>query len=527
MFLPLDSFMFRFPYHSTKSHKLTNPEAISYLNTIARTDKAKATVAASTGRNLRSCSQPPSAATASSIVKISKKTLIRKRTIASPSPLQQSIILLPIEETQSARPAAGPSSIHEPEALPYIPDLTPSRSPSPSQHIRSPSPAHSTQSCPTDFTITRHAIPSYQLNPSPALQFPSFAAEDNLPDSRYNSLTRSPSPTLETPSSLPSTSQNSNLETPFPSDPSSPINTFPGSPSIIPAHRMTTLATGRAAMPAPGLNRAPKTFDGSEDDIADFLKLFENCADDAQLPDKEKEQIITEDEHDRYYWFGFHKDTRKILEQRLTTTIPDHPRSKAYRSTDVFRAGKYLFDVDTFDRNPPEGFAPPDSESKPQGGTSESKPQGGSVEVMTRTVTLPDTPTSAPVSHNMEDLLLRIRSLNVRELEYAATYAKIQAASPITVDLLKQPYGTVNSAMTTTVFSLSTPGTTTQAQQVCQGTPPDFRPELSLASSTLWKRFRAGFTLNTFVDSCGQRVGGLVGDNGRLVEDICTYSHSA
>ncbi|KIJ34594.1 hypothetical protein M422DRAFT_263378 [Sphaerobolus stellatus SS14] len=135
-----------------------------------------------------------------------------------------------------------------------------------------------------------------------------------------------------------------------------------------------------------------------------------------------------EDEHDRYYWFGFHKDTHKILEQRLTTTIPDHPRSKAYKSTDVFRASKYLFDVDTFDRNPHEGFVLPDSESKPQ---------GGSVEVMTRTVTLPDTP----------------MSLNVREPEYAATYAKIQAASPITADLLKQPYGTVNSAMMTTVFS--------------------------------------------------------------------------
>ncbi|KIJ50468.1 hypothetical protein M422DRAFT_245754 [Sphaerobolus stellatus SS14] len=65
-----------------------------------------------------------------------------------------------------------------------------------------------------------------------------------------------------------------------------------------------------------------------------------------------------------------------------------------------------------------------------------------------------------------------------------------------------------------------------------RGTPPDFRPEpfrpeLSLASSTLWKRFRTGFTLNTFVDSCGRRVGDLVGDNGCLVEDICAYSHSA
>ncbi|KIJ55876.1 hypothetical protein M422DRAFT_239030 [Sphaerobolus stellatus SS14] len=380
--------------------------------------------------------------------------------------------------------------MHEPEALPYIPDQTPSRSPSPSQRTHSPSPAHSTQSCPTDFRITRHAIPSYQLNPSPALQFPSFAAEDNLPDSRYNSPTQSPSPTLETPSSVPSTSQNSNLETPFPSDPSSPINPFPGSPSIIPPHRMTTLATGRAAMPAPDSNHAPKTFDGSKDDITDFLELFENCVDDAQLPDKEKvafifrylsrgqknifkmlegyaeldwikfkmtieeafEGAFKEKKYTpqsliqftwnnatlpiqtnaelRAYQRGFQAITHYLIkEQIITEDEHDHYYCKAYKSTDVFRASKYLFDVDTFDRNPPEGFAPPDSESKPQ---------GGSVEVMTRTVTLLDTPMSAPVSQNMEDLLLRIRSLNVREPEYPATYAKIQAASPITADLLKQ-----------------------------------------------------------------------------------------
>ncbi|KIJ26150.1 hypothetical protein M422DRAFT_272780 [Sphaerobolus stellatus SS14] len=57
--------------------------------------------------------------------------------------------------------------------------------------------------------------------------------------------------------------------------------------------------------------------------------------------------------------------------------------------------------------------------------------------------------------------------------------------------------------------------------RICQGTPLDFRPEyfrpeLPLVSSTLWERFRAGFILSTFVDSCGRRVGGLVGDSGRL-----------
>ncbi|KIJ32894.1 hypothetical protein M422DRAFT_265232 [Sphaerobolus stellatus SS14] len=69
------------------------------------------------------------------------------------------------------------------------------------------------------------------------------------------------------------------------------------------------------------------------------------------------------------------------------------------------------------------------------------------------------------------------------------------------------------------------------ASYTCQGTPPDFRlepfrSESSLASSTVGKRFHAGFTLSTFVDCCGRRVGGLVGDSGRLVEGICACSHS-
>ncbi|KIJ43700.1 hypothetical protein M422DRAFT_252944 [Sphaerobolus stellatus SS14] len=90
----------------------------------------------------------------------------------------------------------------------------------------------------------------------------------------------------------------------------------------------------------------------------------------------------------------------------------------------------------------------------------------------------------------------------------------------------------LNAVNVTNCNSITRATSSAPAAPICQGTPPDFRPEpfrpeLSLVSSTLWKRFRAGFTLNTFVDSYGRRVGGLVGDNGHLVEDICAYSHSA
>ncbi|KIJ22800.1 hypothetical protein M422DRAFT_100377, partial [Sphaerobolus stellatus SS14] len=45
-------------------------------------------------------------------------------------------------------------------------------------------------------------------------------------------------------------------------------------------------------MPAPGSSRAPKTFDGNEEDIAEFLEQFENCAEDCQLPDSDKVRFL-------------------------------------------------------------------------------------------------------------------------------------------------------------------------------------------------------------------------------------------
>ena len=40
----------------------------------------------------------------------------------------------------------------------------------------------------------------------------------------------------------------------------------------------------KAAIPAPRSKKAPKMFEGDEDDIAEFLDVYESCADDAQLP---------------------------------------------------------------------------------------------------------------------------------------------------------------------------------------------------------------------------------------------------
>ena len=42
--------------------------------------------------------------------------------------------------------------------------------------------------------------------------------------------------------------------------------------------------SGKAAMPAPRSKKTLKMFEGDEDEIAEFLNVYESCADDAQLP---------------------------------------------------------------------------------------------------------------------------------------------------------------------------------------------------------------------------------------------------
>ncbi|KIJ45391.1 hypothetical protein M422DRAFT_251166 [Sphaerobolus stellatus SS14] len=393
----------------------------------------------------------------------------------NPSPLRQSL------SPTIGKPTLASSELHQGTSQAASRDQAHlvERSSTTVQHVRPPSPTPSVNDAAEEFEITRRAVPSYELHP---LTW--------LPDPTIPGILSSASTPILTPLHPSPPISSEFTSSPILSEPDiSPESEFIStrlSPVIsaleLPAKAtMATLLTGKAEMPAPGSSRAPKTFDGSEDNIAEFLEIFENCADDAQLPDAEKvsfifrylsrsqkdvfktfdgyddldwkkfkaaieeafegafkekkytrqsliqftrnnatlpirtdaelrayqrgfqaithylikEQIITEDDRDRYYWFGFHEDT----------------------PVDVFKAGKYVFDIDAFNKNPPEGFTPPETESKPQ---------GGPLDVITRTVTLPATPSTPPSSSNVDDLFLRMKSLTIRDQEYAATYAKIQ-----------------------------------------------------------------------------------------------------
>ncbi|KAF8530747.1 hypothetical protein JB92DRAFT_3105950 [Gautieria morchelliformis] len=49
---------------------------------------------------------------------------------------------------------------------------------------------------------------------------------------------------------------------------------------------------GKAAMPVPRLKKALMMFNGEEDAIAEFLDIYEQCADDAQLPKTERVKFM-------------------------------------------------------------------------------------------------------------------------------------------------------------------------------------------------------------------------------------------
>ncbi|KIJ45966.1 hypothetical protein M422DRAFT_250759 [Sphaerobolus stellatus SS14] len=210
-------------------------------------------------------------------------------------------------------------------------------------------------------------------------------------------------------------------------------------------HSMTATVTGKAAMPALGSSRAPKTFEGNKEDIAEFLEQFKNCTEDSQLLDEDKvkflfrylgrqqkdifktfegyntgdwatflvsikeafegaftekkytcqsiiqfarvhsaaqittdvelrtyhrelqaiahylvkESVISDEEHSHYFWFGLHEAMCQAIEQMLAVTHPLHDRTKPYSHADIFTVGKYVFNINTFYNNPPEGLDVP------------------------------------------------------------------------------------------------------------------------------------------------------------------------
>ena len=69
-------------------------------------------------------------------------------------------------------------------------------------------------------------------------------------------------------------------------------SSFPQQPPPPPMMTLMSQLTGKAAMPAPRSEKAPKMFEGNDEDIAEFLDVYERCADDAQLSKTEWVRIM-------------------------------------------------------------------------------------------------------------------------------------------------------------------------------------------------------------------------------------------
>jgi len=102
-----------------------------------------------------------------------------------------------------------------------------------------------------------------------------------------------------------------------------------------PSSPMPTIIKGKAAMLAPGSNCVPRTFEGREEDIAEFLEQFENCADNGQLPPSEKVlflfQYLSRQQRDVFKMFnGYSTATWNMFKTAIEEALEGAFKEKKY-----------------------------------------------------------------------------------------------------------------------------------------------------------------------------------------------------
>ena len=117
------------------------------------------------------------------------------------------------------------------------------------------------------------------------------------------------------------------------------------------------------------------------------------------------------------------------VEQRLTITLPDHPRSKPYAVADVYKAGCYVFDANAFDLSLPQTSTPTSFDSSAHPMASQ---------VVQTTVRLP-TPDQQARGDDLSMLVQCLASLKVHDIEYATTYAHLMVHYPQLAGIVAKP----------------------------------------------------------------------------------------
>jgi hypothetical protein len=183
---------------------------------------------------------------------------------------------------------------------------------------------------------------------------------------------------------------------------------------------------------------------------------------------------LTDDEENRYFWFGFNPQTRRELENQLRIMMPLHDRSNPYPMNRVLEAAKYIFYDLRFDQTAPSGlmdFSGPITEldevpdyqeeflpiprvkrTVPAAeieSYSRRAPDGERQEVITRRVHFPQVQqTPSPEPHEtaeqakqreIEDLVGKLMTLGINEREYGVAYVKLLMIAPHTIGEFAKP----------------------------------------------------------------------------------------
>jgi hypothetical protein len=94
--------------------------------------------------------------------------------------------------------------------------------------------------------------------------------------------------------------------------------------------------------------KAVRTYKRSYDEFLEYYRNFMPVA--KWLLAKKK---ITDDDQNRLFWFGLHKDNRTELKMEMKSRLPNHDVTTAWPMNDVMAAAKQLYNPLAFDNEPP------------------------------------------------------------------------------------------------------------------------------------------------------------------------------
>jgi len=213
----------------------------------------------------------------------------------------------------------------------------------------------------------------------------------------------------------------------------------------------------------------------------------------------EKKKIISDNEKNKYFWYGLHEKARRKITRRLDIEDPNRSRDKPPKMEDVLKAGRQVYSDDAFDAehydpiakklrkaatkrrgmskrddtsSSEESSMDTESDDELSSTSSESEDnvrrkgkkkvrRGGESGVRTRKVVIPESGSKEKSNlDQVEELMVRLHGLQVHDANYASAYARLVCIAPAVAERIpapapemwKQPVTAVSNAVSAPIL---------------------------------------------------------------------------